>query len=252
MTIFELIDAQNVRARAIANAVDSKEIAVAIQLSETEAPLKVINELLSVSNIPIRIDVQQDERIVATKLGGEPYSVAELSDGERNALLIAGDVFTAKVGSLLIIDEPERHLHRSIISPLLSLLFDRRSDCAFIVSTHDLDLPLDYPQSRVLMVRSCVYQGSTPVHWDCDLAMSGLDVDEELKKDIFGSRRKLLFVEGQATSLDRPLYSIIFPQVSVNSRGSCKEVENAVRGVAGAQELTWIHAVGLVDNDGYD
>ena len=43
------------------------------------------------------------------------YGAAELSDGERNALLISAEILTAKDGTLLIIDEPERHLHRSII-----------------------------------------------------------------------------------------------------------------------------------------
>lgn len=106
-TVFELIDAQNVRARSIAAAVDSGDNERARSKSAEEAPLKAINTLLVQSNIPIEIDVIENEQIVARKNGGPPYSVAELSDGERNALLIAGDVLTAKPGTLLIIDEPE-------------------------------------------------------------------------------------------------------------------------------------------------
>ena len=63
--------------------------------------------------------------------------------GERNAFLIVAEVFTAESGALIIIDEPERHLHRSITSPLLSALFQKRSDCAVLVSTHEPHLPLD-------------------------------------------------------------------------------------------------------------
>ena len=67
-----------------------------------------------------------------SKNGSPPYSIAELSDGERNSLLIAASILTMKSESLVLIDEPERHLHRSIISPLLQHLFSSRSDCAFI------------------------------------------------------------------------------------------------------------------------
>lgn len=100
-------------------------------------PIKIINELLKLSALPIEISVQQNEQLFASKLGGPPYSIAELSDGERNAPLIAAEVLTAQAGILFLIDEPERHLHRSIISPLLTLLFERRTDCAFVISTHD-------------------------------------------------------------------------------------------------------------------
>ncbi|WP_442947933.1 AAA family ATPase [Nostoc sp.] len=55
----------------------------------------------------------ESAQVVASKCGGTPYSIAELSDGERNALLIAANVLTVKNGTLVLIDEPERHLHRS-------------------------------------------------------------------------------------------------------------------------------------------
>jgi hypothetical protein len=57
--------------------------------------------------------IKEGEQILAKKECGEPYSIAELSDGERNALLIAATVLTVKPGTLLLIDELERHLHRS-------------------------------------------------------------------------------------------------------------------------------------------
>lgn len=126
IAIYNLIDAENVRARSIADAVDGNNIELAKTLSKKDAPIKLINELLRLSNIPIEISVSENDQVVASKCGGIPYSIAELSDGERNALLIAANVLTVKNGTLVLIDEPERHLHRSIISPLLTLLFSRR------------------------------------------------------------------------------------------------------------------------------
>ena len=215
IAIYDIIDAENVRARSIAGAVDGDNIDLAKILSKQDAPIKIINELLRLSNIPIEISVRESDQVLASKCGCAPYSIAELSDGERNALLIAATVLTAKDGTLLLIDEPERHLHRSIISPLLTLLFSKRGGCAFIVSTHDVLLPLDNPSARTLLIRGCTYAGSSVSGWDVDLVPPENEIDDDLKKDILGARRKILFIEGTERSLDKPLYSLVFLNVSV-------------------------------------
>ncbi len=249
IAIYDLIDAENVRARSIAGAFDSGDMDLAEERSKKDAPIKIINEILRLSNIPIEIDVRENEQVVASKYGGDPYSIAELSDGERNALLIAANVLTAKEGTLILIDEPERHLHRSIISPLLTMLFARRPDCAFIVSTHEVMLPLDNPSARTLLLRGCNYSGSTATAWDADLILPETEIDDELRKDILGARRKLLFVEGTEQSLDKPLYSLIFPSVSVVPKSTCRDVEHATSGIRDATGLHWLEAFGIVDND---
>lgn len=250
IAIFDLIDAENVRARKIAGAVDTSNIELAQTLSKEDAPIKVINELLRLSNIPIEIDVQENERVVASKLGSPIYSVAELSDGERNALLIAANVLTAKENTLLLIDEPERHLHRSIISPLLKNLIEKRPDCGFIISTHDIMLALDNPNSMALLVRGCKYSGTNVTAWDANLVSPESIDDEELKQDILGSRKKILFIEGSKTSLDKPIYSLLFPDTSIIIKGSCRDVERAVVGIRDADNLHWLDAFGIIDNDG--
>lgn len=249
IAIYDLIDAENVRARTIASAVDLGDIDLAKALSKKDAPIKIINELLRLSNIPIEISVKQNEQVLASKSGSQPYSVAELSDGERNALLIAATILTVTPGMLLLIDEPERHLHRSIISPLLTLLFAKRPDCAFIVSTHDVMLPLDNPSARTMLIRGCTYNGSSVTSWDADLIPSESNIDEALKKDILGSRRTLIFIEGDDRSLDQPLYSLIFPNVTVVAKSSCRDVDHAVSGIRSATDLHWLRAFGIVDND---
>jgi len=252
LTLYDLIDAENVEARAIANALRSGHEQLAKELALKTAPIAKINELLALSNLAIHISVEGGDRLMASKDGGTPYGAAELSDGERNALLIAADVLTAKAGTLLIIDEPERHLHRSIISPLLTHLFRYRDDCAFVVGTHDLMLPVDNPEARTLLVRSCKYSGRQATHWDVDLIPANADIDEDIKQDIVGSRRKIVFVEGKATSLDSPLYSILFPGVSVRPKGSSRDVEHAVHGIRNSETLHWVKAWGIIDNDGRD
>ena len=252
MTIYELIDAENVRAREMAAAYDADDMERLAETAMVEAPITVINELLQQSNIPIKITIRANERVMASKNGGPEYSAAELSDGERNALLIAGDVLTAPSGTLLIIDEPERHLHRSIISPLLSQLFERRSDCGFVISTHDHDLPLGIPKARILLLRSCRFTEQNVQGWESDELPPRAPIDDILKRDLLGARRKILFVEGTESSLDKPLYSLVFPMVSVIPKGNFYEVEQAVVGARAAEELHWLRAFGIADSDGLD
>lgn len=250
ITIYDLIDAETLRSRSISGAVDDGNIELAKELAKNEAPLKKINRLLQLSNLPIKLFVNDEEQIMASENGSESYSIAELSDGERNSLLITASILTAKSGTILFIDEPERHLHRSIISPLLTLLSEERPDCAFVISTHDVSLPLDNPAARTLLIRGCSYSGSQPVAWDADLLASDALIDDEVKRDVLGARRKLLFVEGNdRSSLDKPLYSLVFPQVSVIPKRSCRDVEHAVSGIRDAEGLHWVQAFGIVDND---
>lgn len=252
LTLYDLVDAENVDARGIATALRAGNVAQATELAARVAPIAKINELLQLSNIEIKISVEGNDKLVASKSGSPAYGAAELSDGERNALLIAADILTANAGTLLIIDEPERHLHRSIISPLLTQLFRFRDDCSFVVATHDLMLPVDNPDARVLMVRGCTYAGGVAIAWDIDLIPADADVDENIKQDIVGARRKIVFVEGEPSSLDEPLYSLLFPGVSVRPKGSSRDVEHAVAGIRASGTLHWVQAWGIIDNDGRD
>lgn len=118
------------------------------------------------------------------------------------------------------------------------------------MATHDIDLPLDNEKARVLLVRSAVYAGQAVQSWQADLLLEGAALDEEIRRDVIGSRRKIMFVEGSEDSLDKPLYSLLFPMVSVVPKQSCKAVEQAVSGLRAADSLTWVHAWGVVDGDG--
>lgn len=249
LSIFDLINSENIRARSIASAVDEDNLELAKEHSKNQAPIQAINELLAISNIPIKIILGKDEQLFASKNGSEPYSIAELSDGERNALLIGADILTTEPHSLIILDEPERHLHRSIISPLLTTLFKKRNDCVFIISTHDVYLPIDHPSAGVLLLRGCHWNNKNIKDWDCDLLSADNPIPETVKRDVLGSKRELLFVEGQSTSLDRQIYQLIYPNVSVIPQGNCGQVERAVDGIKGTESVHWIAAYGLVDSD---
>ena len=85
VAIFDLIDADTMLNRKIADLVRAGDTVGAKKKAKTPAPMQVISELMQLSNIPIEISVEERERVIAKKDGGPGYSVAELSDGERNA-----------------------------------------------------------------------------------------------------------------------------------------------------------------------
>ena len=252
--LFDLVAKENTRARRIARHVDSGHTEEAKRISDgSPAPFDELNELLGIGTLAITLENANDEEILARHRDGDaPFSIAQMSDGERNAAIIAATVLTVEPGTVLLIDEPERHLHRSIIEPFLSALFERRKDCAFVVSTHEIALPVANPEAHVLMVRSCKWSGDMATAWDVELLESNVGIPEDLKRAILGSRKRILFVEGDSNSLDLPLYHALFPGVSVVPKGSCIDVQKAVSGLRGSQGLHHVEAFGLIDRDDRD
>ena len=251
MAIFDLIQKRNTINEEISSAVRAgKEAYARVVADENEDPLQALSELLRSANLHFSFTVDRNASIVAHKLDCDPYSAAEMSDGERNALLLTAEVLTVPSGTLILVDEPELHLHRSIIAPLLNGLFSKRADCAFVISTHEVMLPFDNPSSKILLVRGCTYRNESAIAWDADLLDSHSDIGDGLKRDILGARRDILFTEGEEWNLDKSLYARILPNVTVVAKGSRRSVENAVKGIRGSQELHWLNAHGIVDGDG--
>ena len=248
---FDLVAKENARARSIANYVDNQELTKAQRISvELPSPFDQINELLNRGTLTVKLENSDDQTLLARHPQGDSFSVAEMSDGERNAMIIAAHVITAEPGTVLLIDEPERHLHRSIIQPFLSALFDLRSeDCAFIIATHEIALPVANPSAQVLILRSCQWSGGECVAWDADVLEPNAELPEDLKLAILGSRQRILFVEGRSGSLDFPLYTALFPGLSVVSKGNCADVQKAVLGLRGSQDSHHAKAFGLIDRD---
>ena len=203
-----------------------------------------LNELLALGTLTVLLENSEGEEILARHGNdGASFSITQMSDGERSAALIGATVLTVKPGTVLLIDEPELHLHRAIIEPFLSALFKQRTDCAFVVSTHEIALPMAHPAARVLMVRSCEWNGNTARTWDVEVLEPDADLPEDLKRAILGTRRRIVFVEGTSDSLDLPLFTALFPDISVVPTGSCIDVERAVTGLR--ESLTYHHVEGI-------
>jgi ABC-type lipoprotein export system ATPase subunit len=227
----------------------ANSVAIA-RLQSNNSPLDRLNMLLEQANLPVRIKIEKSE--LMAERSGNIYSIAKMSDGERAALVFAAEVISAPSKSIFLVDEPELHLHRSIVVPLLNALMLERNDCGFIISTHELELPGDALSAQVVLVRDSEWQGGAVRAWDVDVLNDSESIPESLRIDLIGSRRKILFIEGKSLSLDKPLYALLFPVVSIRARENCREVMRAVSGLRSIETLHRAQAFGLIDHDGMD
>ena len=243
--LFDLTAMDDDQARRIRDLYFRGDLAEIDSIVNSERPVfERINDLLRTARLEITIENSKSGGILARHLEAvEPYDMAQMSDGERNAVLLSAEVLTVTKGMVLLIYEPERHLNRSIIEPLLSALFAERPDCPFLIATHEIALPLASPESQVLILRSCRWNGDRAEAWDATLLEGDVDLPEDVKRAILGSRRRVLFVEGKANSLDVALYRALFPNISITPVGGRENVIKAVAGLRGC--VTKCNQVGL-------
>ena len=249
--LFEVLARENQRAREIANSIDGGEWQRAKdQASELDSPISSVNRILQQSGLKISVSVGPNGKLLTHNQEDVSYDLAHASDGERNAVVTATTVLTAPEGAAILIDEPDRHLHRSVIVPFISALVDQRSDCTFVVATYETALPQSHRDAQALVVRSCAWQDSQPTGWDLDEIQSGQTLPEEVRATLLGARTKTIMVEGSDSSLDSRLYSILFPGADIKGIGGHAEVESAVSALRKSSEYTSIEVFGIVDGDG--
>ncbi len=167
-----------------------------------------------------------------------------MSDGERAIFYMVAQTLAAAENSLLIFDEPELHVHRSIMANLWDELEASRQDCSFVFITHDLE----FAATRV--AQKFVIRDFDPAPWwSIEAVPENSGFDEEITTLILGSRQPILFIEGDENSLDLAIYRCCFPDWTVIPRGSCEEVIHSVVTMRRNQELTRVTCSGIVDAD---
>ena len=191
-----------------------------------------------------RLHISGDDITVTVPGSGTSYPASDLSDGERAIFYMIGQTLTAAEDSLLIFDEPELHVHRSIMAKVWDELEAARKDCAFVLITHDLG----FAASRVAQ-KFAIRDFDPAPHWTVDEVQENTGFSEEITTLILGSRRPILFVEGVENSLDQAIYRCCYPEWTVVPRKSCKEVIHSVATMRHNSEFTRITCSGIVDAD---
>jgi ABC transporter, ATP-binding protein-related protein len=220
------------------------------EITNSETKLDILQEvwerLLPTKKLRITAD---DIRVSSIGIESADYSASEMSDGERAVFYILGQVLSANEDSILIFDEPELHIHKSIISNLWDEIEKLRPDCSFLMITHDIE----FAATRIAKKYVIRNYYSDPA-WDIS-EIPDSELDEQTITLILGSRKPILFVEGEKTSLDMEIYRLCYPEWTVIPKGACKDVIQAVSSLRKLNEdmpILNIKCAGIVDRDTRD
>lgn len=194
--------------------------------------------------MPHRSISLQDGKVLVERGTAGEYHAKEMSDGERVTLYLLGQCLTAPPGSMVIIDEPELHLHRSLMDKLWNKVEELSPDKTIVYITHDLDFAASRAGARKIWVQS--FENNS---WRWRDLPDDDTLPEALVIEIVGSRKPILFCEGDRGGLDHTIYQLCFPNHHVVPRGGCEKVIEAVKALNANAALHTVAAVGLVDKD---
>ena len=176
--------------------------------------------------------------------GYSPYKASQMSDGERVAFYLIGQALAVPSDGILVIDEPELHLHKSIQYPLWDRIEKARSDCLFVYLTHDVEFAASRIGFKKLWLTD--YDGTK---WNWKELAEEMELPEELLLEVYGSRKKILLVEGHASSHDVKLYKNIFSDFLVRPCGSCENVIIYTKALRANNGFHQLNVYGLIDKD---
>jgi hypothetical protein len=187
--------------------------------------------------------------LVRNQSGGQivEYTGNQMSVGEKAVLYLAGRVFVSDSG-VLVIDEPETHLHSLLAVRLWNVLEEARPDIRFIYVTHDLTFALSRRNARFVLASPTA--GLKTI--DFEPTLPG-DVTEALlgsaSLSFYASR--IVFCEGEVGSLDHKLYGAWFPgpDTVVRSVGDCQRVLRCVEALGHSGVASGLTVVGIIDGD---
>lgn len=175
----------------------------------------------------------------------DKYNGNAMSDGERAIFHYIAEVVSAKDNSLIIIDEPENHLHNSILERLWNEIEAERQDCVYLYITHNLDFARTRNNTQIVWIKNMIDKQK----WDYELLDSN-DFSDDLLLEILGNRHGVLFVEGTPDkSIDRKLYSRLFPKYNIIPLEGCASVIQATKAYNKLPMLHYKTIKGIVDRD---
>lgn len=239
-----LYSEQNLRNEILAKKVSENTGAT---ITNDFKPSSNIEKLIDLWNklLPHRQIEFFDQKILVKK-ESESYIGTELSDGERVIIYLIGQVLSVEPNFILIVDEPEIHIHKSILNPLWDELEKLRDDISIFYITHDLDFAKERFGSKRVWIKS--FDGKET--WDFDEI--DFDNNEEFNQihfEIMGSRKPVLFIEGEKGSLDYKLYSKLYDKYTIIPLKSCSAVIEMVSSYKKEWTLHNIQPIGIIDKD---
>ena len=159
---------------------------------------------------------------------GQTLNFSSLSSGEQEIIKILFDVARKVIKhSVIIVDEPELHLHPTLTFQLVESLKNIGDHTnQFIFLTHSSDLISTYYATGDVYFIDSSQDGSNQAHRLIDLTNDHQSIIPLIGQNLglFAVGKKLVFVEGEASSIDRLAYQkiaqVIDPEIRVIPVGS--------------------------------
>lgn len=215
-------------------------------LGRPDVPKAPIETLLEIWD-----DVLPDQKItvkdgsVTVKINGSDHAGSSMSDGQRVTFYLIAQCLIAPENSIIIADEPEIHLHKSLVNRLWNAIEKSCPNKLFIYITHDLDFAVSRQDTYKIWVKS--FKGDTTYDW-MEIPES-VGLPEELLMEVLGSKKNVLFVEGEKNSIDIAVYQAVYDKYLVIPRSGCHKVIEATKAIRDVNEINHIQAFGIVDTD---
>lgn len=215
-----------------------------IYIAVPDAPIDTIIRLWK-DIMPQREINFNDGKVMATKVGQAEYHGKQMSDGERVALYLIGQCLCAPENSIIIIDEPEIHLHKSLMAKLWDKIEEVCSTKLLVYITHDLDFASSRKEANKLRIKS--YNGNSSWLWENVPEVE--EIPENLTLEIIGNRKNIIFSEGEKGSYDLIIYQLIYEEYHIVPRGSCEKVIESTKAMRASPSLHHLAAFGIIDSD---
>ena len=156
-----------------------------------------------------------------------------------------GQVLLAPAGSILVIDEPEIHLHSSIMQSMWDKLEEEKDDCLFVFITHDLNFASTRVSTTNIWVRD--FDGANT--WTWEFVPEVEEFPESLLLELLGNRRTVVFVEGEKGGKDHSIYQAIYRTYNVVPRNGCDRVIESTKALRINKTFHHVDALGIIDRD---
>ncbi|MGD9803534.1 MAG: AAA family ATPase [Hyphomicrobiaceae bacterium] len=238
----------------------SRQFRVAFNASPNALPKELRTELDAALEIwenclpHLSIDASNTPELIVKRLDnpGDPYDPSDMSDGERAIFYLVAKCLIAPKNSIIIVDEPEMYVHASIRNQLWDAIEQERRDCAILYCTHDIDFAANRHFSvRYVLIKCNPQKGRdrTLNLWDYARIEQDQDIPEDVLLNVLGSRQRVLFIEGDASSLDRKIAAARYPKMQLRFLGGCEDVIRVVRALSKAPQVHRKQPCGLIDVD---
>lgn len=188
------------------------------------------------------------KELCAKKENMPAFRFNNMSDGERAAFFYIATVIAAPKQSFIIVDEPENHLNPAIYNKLWDRLIESRIDCQFIFITHTMDFVSARSNYELLKISKFEY----PDKFDFEFLGDSIEnISSDNILEVVGSRKPILFCEGNKTGLDYSIFESLFGEYfTIIPVGGCPTVKNSVEACNLHAHLYGLQsAIGIVDSD---